>query len=233
MQASARPLVLLVSALFTMNVGCGQIQLPVTFALKGENTISLEIPFFPPGRNVFTSELVGGADATVSVDLNPFHLFTPNGLAAMITIDQVRIAGTAIDLLGLNTGTICIYDDVENPGGGIAYLRPLRREGDFNLAFNTLIAVTDPFILGLFPDPLPFAAEVSATVPITLSDLFGLLAGSSTGGIELSQELTSTLPEEVPILGGSLVTADLTLATVEDFPVDPLLDDCEAFLSGL
>ncbi|RIL07969.1 MAG: hypothetical protein DCC71_01195 [Proteobacteria bacterium] len=232
MQGSARPLAWLVSALFTVNVGCGQIQLPVTFALQGENTITLEVPFFPPGNNVFSSSLLGGADATVSIDLNPFELFSPQGLVALIAIDQIRMAGTPIDLFGLNTGTICIYDDVENPGGGIAYLRPLRREGDFTLAFNTLISVTDPVLLGLFPDPLPFAAEVDTTVPITLSDLFGLIAGSGSGGIELSQELTSTLPD-MPILGGSIVTADLTLATVEEFPSDPLLDECEAFIAGL
>ena len=68
MTRSARPSVLLLSALFTLNVGCGQIDLPVVFALQGDNTISLEIPAFPPGNNTFSSSLVGGAEATVTLD---------------------------------------------------------------------------------------------------------------------------------------------------------------------
>lgn len=232
MNGTARPSLLLLSALFTMNVGCGQIQMPVIFALQGDNTISIEIPAFPPGRNTFTSTLVGGANATVTIDLNPFELFKPQGLAALISLDLVRIAGTDIDIFGLHTGTVCIYDDVNNPGGGIAYLRPLHQEADFNLIFNTLISVTDPFILSLFPDPLPFSAEINTTVPVTLAQLLGLLAGGGSGGLELSQELTAVLPEDIAILGGAIITADLTLATVEEFPTDPLLDECEAFLAG-
>jgi hypothetical protein len=212
---------------------CGQIELPVDFALKGENTISLEVPFFPPGSNVFETFLIGGAEATVIIDLNPFELFDPQGLVALLTIDRVRIAGSPIDLFGLNTGTICVYDDPENPGGGIAYLRPLHQEADFDLNFRTLISVTDPFLGGLLPGALPFDAMVSTTVPVALTDLLGLLFGSSTGGIEISQQLTSTLPEDLAVLGGSIVTADLTLATVDEQPTSPLLDECEDFLAGL
>jgi hypothetical protein len=235
MTRTARPSLWMLSALFTLNLGCGQIDLPVVFALQGDNTISLEIPAFPPGNNTFSSSLVGGAEATVTIDLNPFELFKPQGIVALIALDRVLIAGTDIDILGLHTGTLCIYDDVENPGGGIAYLRPLRQEADFNLTFNTLISVTDPFILSLFPDPLPFTAEISTTVPVTLAQLLGLLAGggSGDGGLELSQELEAVLPEDIAILGGGVITADLTLATVEEFPSDPLIDDCEAFLAGL
>lgn len=230
----ARPSLLLVAALFTLNTACGQIDLPLTLALQGENTIRIQIPAFPPGRDTFSSTLLGGADATVTLDLNPFHLFSPNGLVALLSIDQVRIAGTDINIAGLHTGTLCIYDDVANPGGGIAYLRPLRQEADFQLSFNTLISVTDPFILSLFPDPLPFEAELDTTVPVTLSDLVGLLLGNGTGGgLELSQEITTTLPDDLPILGGGNVTADLTLATVDAIPADPMLDECEAFLAGL
>lgn len=232
MPVSSRPLLLLASALFTLNAGCGQIQLPVSFALEGENTISLEVPFFPPGQNVFDSSLVGGADATITIDLDPFKLLTRDGLAALISLDLVRIAGTDINLFGLHTGTVCIYDDPDNPGGGIAHLRPLRSEADFDLAFNTLISPTNPQILALFADPLPFQAEISTTTTVTLADLMGLLLGSSGSGIELSQEIQATLPEDIPFFANSIVTANLTLATAEGIPTDPLLDECEAFLAG-
>jgi len=232
MPTNARPLALLAAALFTVNAGCGQIPLPVSFALQGDNTISLEIPFFPPGRNVFESTLVGGADATISVDLNPFVLITKTGLAALISLDLVRIAGTDINLAGLHTGTICIYDDPDNPGGGIAHLRPIRHEADFDISFNTLISPTSPQLVALFPTPLPFQASVSTTTTVTLADLFGLLIGSSGSGIELSQELVSTLPDDIPFFAGATVTADLTLATADAIPSDPKLDECEAFLAG-
>lgn len=229
----ARPSLLLLAALFTLNTACGQIDLPLTLGLQGENSISIRIPIFPPGQDVYSSTLVGGADATVTLDLNPFHLFSPDGLVALLAIDRVRIAGTDIDIAGLHTGTLCIYDDLGNPGGGIAYLRPLRQEADFLLSFNTFIAVTDPFIRQFLGDPLPFEAEIDTTVPVTLSDLVGLLlGGGSGGGLELSQEISTTLPP-LPLFGEMEATAQLTLATVEEFPTDPMLDECEDFLAGL
>src|SRR5690606_30348480 len=155
-------------------IGCGQIEIPVHFSLVGDNTISLEVPAFPPPDNVFGSILVGGAEATVIVDLNPFELFSPQGLVAAIVVDRVSIAGTSIDIFGLQPGTVCIYDDVDDPGGGFAFMRPLKEAADFTLTLNTLIAVTDPFIRSLFPDPLPFSAAIDETVPLTLADLLGL-----------------------------------------------------------
>jgi hypothetical protein len=225
----------LLCALFAATgIGCGEIELPINLALVGDNTFSLEIVGFPPPNNVFTSTLVGGAEATVVVDLNPFELFTPQGLAAAILVDRVLIAGTDIDIFGLHTGTVCVFDDVDNPGGGFAFLRPIHGNADFTLTLNTLISPTDPFILGLFPEPLEFSAAIDETVPLTLADLLGLLlgGGGSGGGLELSQELTATIPPSVPLLANSIITADVTLATTETFPVDPLLDDCEAFLAG-
>lgn len=232
MSRRARPQLLLAALVAATSIGCGQIEIPVHFSLVGDNTISLEVPAFPPPDNVFGSILVGGAEATVIVDLNPFELFSPQGLVAAIVVDRVSIAGTSIDIFGLQTGTICIYDDVDDPGGGFAFMRPLKEEADFTLTLNTLIAVTDPFIRSLFPDPLPFSAAIDETVPLTLADLLGLFVGGGAG-LELSQELQSTLPADIPILGGSIVTANLTLATTETFPEDPMLDECEAFLAGL
>jgi hypothetical protein len=209
------PVHLLLALFAATSIGCGQIELPVTFALVGDNAISLEIPAFPP-PNVFGSRLVGGAEATVIIDLNPFELITPHGLMAAIQVDRVLMAAEPIDIFTLSTGIVCVYDDVASPGGGFALLRPLRKQADFHLTLNTLISPTDPLLLSLFPDPLPFEAAIDETIPLTLADLFGLLLGRGAGR---------------PLLGGSIVTADVTLATVNAVPSDPLLTHCEDFLA--
>lgn len=217
--------------------GCGRITIPVTFALVGDNTITMEIPVFPPGQNVFGTTLVGGAEATVDIDLNLANLtsllLSPEGLMAAITIDRVNIAGGDIDIFGLHTGTICTYEDPDLDSGGFANMRPVQNEADFHLTMNTLIGVTDPMLLSLFPDPLPFPAQIDEeNVPVTLVDMLNLLAGKGAD-IEVHQVIVATLPEDLAILGGSLITADVTLKTVEEFPVDPMLTFCEEFLAGL
>lgn len=225
------PVHLCLSIFAATSVGCGQIEIPITFALVGDNDISLTVPAFPP-PNSFGSSLSGGADATVIVDLNPFELITPHGLMAAITVDRVLMAADPIDIFSVDTGVVCVYDDVASPGGGFALLRPLRREADFHITLNTLISITDPVLLDLFPDPLPFEAAIDETLPLTLADLFGLLAGGGAG-IELSQTLEATLPPDVPLLGGGQITANVTLATVDEFPSNANLSFCEAFLAGL
>jgi hypothetical protein len=59
------------------------------------------------------------------------------------------------------------------------------------------------------------------------------LALGKPANIVIHQEIVSVLPDDIPLLAGAIITADVTLKTVEDFPTDPLLDDCEAFLAGL
>lgn len=216
--------------------GCGRVTIPVTFGLVGDNVITMEVPAFPPGQNLFGTTLVGGAEATVDIDLSLFNLLnlllSPDGLTAAVTIDRINIAGPNIDIFGLNTGTLCTYADPDLDSGGLAFLRPVQNEADFHLTMNTLIAVTDPFLLNLFPDPLPFPAQIDQEhVPVTLVDMLNLLAGKGAN-IEVHQVIEAQLPEDLAILGNSIITADVTLKTVDEFPADPLLDFCEEFLAG-
>jgi hypothetical protein len=221
------------SLLFLTSVGCGHIEFPATLALVGDNTISMEIPFFPPGQNVFSTAVVGGAESTISVDLlDPLQLLQPQGLMASIAVNRVLIAGGDIDIFGLHTGTICTYDDPDNPGTGTAFLRPIQQQGEFHITLNTLIAVTDPQLAGFVPGPLPFIAQVDDTTRVTLVDMLDLATGKAAD-IEIHQVIQSVLPDDIPLLAGSIITADVTLKTVDQFPSDPLLDDCEAFLAGL
>lgn len=221
------------SLLTLTGVGCGQIEFPVTLALVGENTITMEIPLFPPGQNIFGTTVVGGAESRIQVDLtNPLQLFQPEGLAATVLVDRVLIAGPDINIFGLHTGTICTYDDVENPGSGLAFMRPIQQEGEFHITMNTLISVTNPQLAQFLPGPLPFAAQLDDTTRVTLLDMVNLATGQPAD-IEISQVIEAVLPEDIPLLAGSIITADVTLKTVEEFPADPLLDECEAFLAGL
>jgi hypothetical protein len=221
------------SLLFLTGVGCGHIEFPATLALVGDNTISMEIPFFPPGQNVFGTAVVGGAESTISVDLlNPLQLIQPEGLMASIAVDRVLIAGGDINIFGLHTGTICTYDDPNNPGTGTAFLRPVQQEGEFHIALNTLISVTNPQLMAFLPGPLPFTAEVDDTTTVTLVDMLALATGQEAN-IVIHQVIQSVLPDDIPILAGGIITADVTLKTVKQFPSDPLLDECEAFLAGL
>jgi len=220
------------SLLTLSGLGCGQLEFPVTLALVGDNVITLEVFYFPPGQNTFSTTLVGGAEARILVDLtNPLELLQPEGIAANVIIDRVLIAGPNINLFTLRTGTICTYEDPSLESGGIAFLRPIQNEGEFHLTMNTLIGVTDPRLLTLFPDPLPFAAQIDDTTRVTLVDMINIAAGRGAD-IEVSQVIVAVLPEDIPILGNSTITADVTLKSVEEFPVDPLLDECEAFLAG-
>jgi hypothetical protein len=215
-----------------IGTACGPVEFPSTLALIGDNTITLEVPAFPPGRNVFQTVVVGGTEARVLLDLtNPFELLQPAGIAASVITDRVLIAGTDIDLFGVHTGTICAYNDPELESGGMAFLRPIREEGEFHLTLNTLMAATDPFIQQVFPEPLVFQATIDDTTRVTLLDLINLALGREAN-IVVSQTIESYLPDDLPILGGTLVTVDVTLKTAQEFPVDPLLDECEAFLAG-
>ncbi|NNL67211.1 MAG: hypothetical protein HKP30_13270 [Myxococcales bacterium] len=208
---------------------CGSIDIPLDLALVGDNSITITAPDTPP----LGTTLVGGVETTISVDIGLFSLLNPNGIVAGIAVDDLLIAGENIPILGgiVNTGTLCIEQNLENPGGGFALLKIFQSEADFSLALNTTIRGTDPGFIALLElsgiDSLPFDTAVETTVPLTLVDLLGLvLGGGGGGGLELSQDISTTLPADIPFFGGAMVDASLTLATVDSIPADPLLADC-------
>ena len=221
---------LLATLLGSGSIGCGSIDIPVDLALVGDNTISIEAEGSPP----LATTLVGGVETTISANLGLFSLLNPNGIMAGITVDDLLFAGENIPILGglLNTGTLCIEQNLDNPGGGSAHMRILQGQADFLMALNTLIRGTDPGFVALldtlgYGTGFPFDTVVEAyDVPFSLVDMLGLLAGSSSGGLELSQDISTTLPADIPFFGGATVNASLTLATVDAIPVDPLMADC-------
>jgi len=222
---------LLATLLGSGSVGCGDIDIPIDLGLVGDNSITITAPSSPP----LSTSLVGGVETTISVDIGLFSLLNPNGIMAGIAVDDLLFAGTNIPILGglLNTGTVCVEQNLDNPGGGTAHMRIFQGSADFLMALNTLIRGTDPGFVALldslgFGTGFPFDTVVDVQdVPLSFGDLFGLLlGGGGSGGLELSQDISTTLPPEIPFFGGATVDASLTLATVDQIPADPLLADC-------
>jgi len=221
---------LLATLLGSGSVGCGDIEIPLDLALVGDNTITIEQEGSPP----LGTTLVGGVETTIVADIGIFSLLNPNGIAAAISVDDLLIAGENIPVLGgiINTGTLCIEQNLDNPGGGMAHLRIFQGEADFNLALNTIIRGTDPGFVALLDSlgisGLPFDTVVDVQdVPLSFGDLIGLaFGGGGGGGLELTQDIMTTLPADIPFFGGASVIASLTLATVDEIPADPLLADC-------
>lgn len=216
---------LLVAALASAGVGCGSIDLPITLALEGDNSISLDVPpLSMDGTPDVETELVGGVEMTMSASLT--DLFSPHGLLAMITVDDVRIAGPAVLFLGfLDTGTLCV-SEVPDSGGGTAHLRPFQGQADIQVTLDTV--VWPLALLPVLPDGFPFSADIDDTVPLSFSDLIGFALGG-TGNLTVSQELETVL--DAPdlfggILDGTVIAANLTLSSAEAIPSDPLLDEC-------
>lgn len=229
MRKTTLPHLVLIALTSWFGVACGQIEIPLNLAVAPGSMIAIEnIPNLPPDLDHAETILVGGIETRAIVDIDPFKIFQRNGIMATIAVDDILMAGEEIVFLGLiPTGTICVEPGMTPPGTGVAFLQPLRHQGVFHLDLFTQIRVTDPGTAAVFGGaPLPFDATVDTTVPLTLSDLLGLLNGS--GGLVLSQQIMSTLDPMLPLIGGATVVADVTLESVDQIPVDPLLVDCVA-----
>jgi hypothetical protein len=233
MRRSARPAHFLaaVAAVIGLGSGCGDVSIPVTLALEQPSTISLELP-----TEQATTSLVGGVDTTIEADLGLLKLLgalVGKALPADIEVDEVLIAGTSISVFGglFNTGTICLFQDPALPSEGSAAFNLLLGTAAFNMTLNASLAITDPALGGLLGGPQAFSQSIATVVPLSLSDLLGILGGGG-GGLALTQEI-DTVFGPVPLLGEIHVTGELTLASADAFPSDPLLDECDAYIASL
>lgn len=215
----------LIGALIAVLPACGQIDIPATLALdpSTDNTLTLELPA-ELGGGTATTRLVGNVETTVSI--NTDHLLTPQGVYAMIQIDDVQIAGESLQLLGIDTGTLCTALDPTQEAGGVAYLRPLLlKQADFQLTIPTETRVTNEAVANILP-PIPFTLEVDASTRLGLQDLIDLVLKGT--GLSIHQVIETTVPDDYPLLGGAPVTLDATLSSTATPVEDPLLDDCAA-----
>jgi len=215
----------------SLTMACGDIELPLNLEVSEDSVIELNFPSFPPPNDVAQTTLVGGVETTVAVDISLLDLILNKGFLATIVVDDVDIAGESI-VIGniLPTGTICVSDRPSNPGGGMALLQPIQERAQVALDLFTDIRPTDPGIVQLLGgEPFPFDVSIEKEIPLSFADLIGLLGGGGGGAFTLSETLSTTLPPDVPIVGGAPVVADVTLSSVDEIADDPLLLDCAAF----
>lgn len=222
----------LVAALASVGLGCGSLDFPLTLALDGDNDITIDVYVLgSPTGIVAGTSLEGGVDLTMSTTLA--DLFDPHGILAMVTVDDVLIAGPSFELLGQTTGTVCV-NDVPDSGGGTALLRLFQGEAEFNVVLDTVIQTLGDLGSAL-PDGLPFSTALEASTPFTLGDLLDLVFGGG-GGISVSQEISTTImgPGDgssiLDLIDGSPITATLTLVSADAIPDSLLIDECVAAL---
>jgi hypothetical protein len=211
-------------------VGTGQFQMPLVLQIDPdvENVLELQEPA-QVGGTTRTSQLVGGIATTLTFDAR--RLLTRDGVMATVDVDEVRIAGTGFDILGLiPTGTLCVTLDPDLPSGGTAFLRPVRGTTSMQVTLATLSFATSPAIVGVIP-PIPLGAELEDEFPMSPVQLLALLLGEERV-IYTTQTLVDTLPEDIPVLGGSPVTVRTSLYNANGIAPDPLLDECDAFLGS-
>jgi hypothetical protein len=209
-------------------VGTGQFQMPLVLQIdpEAENVLELQEPA-GVGGTVRTSHLVGGIATTLTFDAR--RLLSRDGVMATVRVDDVRIAGTGFDILGLiPTGTLCVSQDPELPSGGVAFLRPVRGTASMQVTLATLSFATNPALAGLIP-PIPLGATLEDEFPLSLVQLLALLLGEERV-IYTTQSFEDALPEEIPVLGGSAVMVTTSLYNADMIAPDPLLDECDAFL---
>jgi hypothetical protein len=178
----------------------------------------------------------GGASMLIDIDISFFDFL--GSYEGVISVGEVLIAAPGVDFLGfsaLNTGTICVVPDSDDPGGGTFEANLFQHTATFDVAVNTVVMITNPVVLGLIVGGnFDFPFQFQSSVPFGLADMLGILGGGGPE-LEVSQVIDHQLAFAVDIdgPGGSnpffvLVTVggNLTLATVDAFPSSPLLDDC-------
>jgi hypothetical protein len=223
MNPNAAKLLALVASV-GVTTGCTQVLDTILEVQEGSSvTITL-------GANDLSSDFVGGIDSTTEIDIGFFDLLFGLPLDGTVTVNDILIAGTAIVIgPGISTGTLCVSPlDPDDPGGGTIEIDLKHRELTLHVSSLTGAVGTDP-ILGPALGVIEFPVEIDSVTPVSLLDLLGALGGGSLP-LDVTQEFDFVI-EDGPF-AGAMVSGVISLAQVDAFPSDPLLDECLAFLAG-
>jgi hypothetical protein len=216
--------------LATMMTACGNMTIPLSMTMDPSkaNTLSIVLPSALGGGTV-SSNLVG--NTVGSVTLNTNKLLNPGGVPGTVAITSFNVAGTAINLGSIPSGTLCTFVPPGATAGGTVTLDPLlTRTGTFKLTIPTETISVDPNIRLLIP-PINLQIDINAKAPVTINSLLSLLTAGT--GISLHQVSNLTIPSDIPILGGQPITFDATLMASKNLSKDSKLADCAAAIASL
>ncbi len=207
---------------------CGKISLPTLLVIDpaGNNTMTIQLPASFGGGSV-TSKVVGNVKTTVILDTS--KLITTQGTPATVRVDSFMTAGSSVNLGSIPTGTLCSYLPTGAQAGGISYMDPLiTQRATFHLTIPIETKSVDPILQKILP-PIPLTLNVDAKAKITLNSLINLLLNGT--GLSIHQAINTTIPADIPLLGGSAVILDTTMTSTKTQVTDPMLDDCARMLN--
>ncbi|HVP31162.1 MAG TPA: hypothetical protein VMW35_18585 [Myxococcota bacterium] len=210
-------------AVAILGTACGKITIPanLNFDSSGTNEIAIQAL-----GQTLALPLVGGISANVTVDTN--KIFSPSGLLVTIAASDVRIAGPSQTFLGLETGTLCVRNNANDPTVASALVKlgkPITADFHFGVeATSTLIA-------SLVPGGLLTLSQDVDNAPLNI-DFGKILKLQIDGAITSNVVLMGQLPANVPILGGAPYTLTASLASSLKKAQGPLIDECAPFRAG-
>jgi len=217
----------LASALVALVVltGCfGVVKIPANLNIDPNQTSTLTIDFL--GTPVVIP-LHGGVQGEFDADLK--NLLTRQGIVATIKGNAITIAGDSAKIFNLDTGTLCIGQNPNDPTVGTALINLFTgSSADIHfggLATSTLIAqlvAGGAIALGVDADDVPLKIDVGKLLKLQID-----------GAIRADVVTTGTIPDDVPLLAGSSFTLETHLVSALQPSDDPLLADCQAFFDSL
>ena len=212
-------------AAFVSLTGCfGVVKIPANLNIDPTRTSKLTIDFL--GTPVVIP-LHGGVAGEFDADLK--NLLTKQGIVATIKGNAITIAGESASLFGLQTGTICIGQNPNDPTVGTALINLVKGStADIHfggLATSDLIAqlvASGAIALGVDADDVPLKIDIGKLLKLQID-----------GAISTDVVTTGTIPDDVPLLAGSTFTLETHLVSAQKPSQDPLLADCQAFFDSL
>jgi hypothetical protein len=171
---------------------------------------------------------VGGVLATLHFDLLKLLLDQP--LSVDVEVEEIRVAGasfTPLATVPVQTGTLCVTADRDDPGSGTVTLPLLARphiEAEMRtVSFPTALA-------SLFPEGIALSAGIEDDLEIDLRSL--LLNRFAAGPVAVDTEAQGVIPPDILLLGGLPFRLKVKILNSLQPTAHPLLDECAAFLAS-
>jgi hypothetical protein len=224
MQKNIKVVLTMLAACLSMGSVACSLDIEQTLAIDEGSAFEIEVP--AGSGNVSTAALEGAAVMNIDIFISYFD-FLFGDYEGDVTVGEILFASDGFTLLGIPTEELCVIPDPVDPGGGTFEANLYKGEATFDVQINTRALVGNPILSGAIPDGFAFPFNLQSTLPLSLTDMLGLLTGA--GGLTVSQDIDETLDvtvglATVPIhLGGTIA-----LASTDAFPTSPLIDTCLA-----